>query len=269
MRRTALALLMLLLLSSGGVLFLAPQKLLTLADYAPPGAVFYFEVAPVSMRLGNAQRLEDFGQDQQWLANAMAKMPGKERPRIQRLLSDPATRIALSIPHFQPGRSGGTRLEFLLMAQTSRERFTDLVLAAQGWLRAALPPGHTVEMQPQPHLGAVVGEPPKRLYFYEDFPLFAVSNNPALIAGLLQIRYKNQPSLAAEREFLNARYALASSDGAVLYVNLRRLTPARSDRFFSAFTIIQALNITDWGTLAYGWEDVRGEIVRRTILIKN
>ncbi|HEY2934872.1 MAG TPA: hypothetical protein VGK99_24315 [Acidobacteriota bacterium] len=267
-RADLLAMLVLLLLASLSVLRWAPQRMGTLADYAPQGPVFYFEIAPRSMFLGNAEKLANFGQDQQWLANALAKMPTGERPRVQKLLSDQSTRIALSISDLHAAPAGATKLEFLLLAQTSREHFSDLALVGDRWLRAALPPGHAVEMQSRPRLGALVGEPPKRLYYYEDFPLYAVSNSPGLISLLLEIRYRNLPSLAAQREFRNTRQALASAGGAVLYVNLRRLTPARSNVFLSPFMILQALNITDWATLAYGWDDVRGEIVRRTILIR-
>jgi hypothetical protein len=260
-----------LVATSLALVHLVPEHADTLAELIPRNSLFYFEMQPRSIfsPQSNDKLLEHIEEDQQWIQEALLKLPEQQRHTLVQLFTDPETRMAVA-GSFSAGRQPELkRVDFLVLAQTSHRRFPELVELGSGWIREAIPPAHYIVLQKTPHLGVFVGEPPRRLYVYEEYPIFLVSNSPPLVSSVLQIRYKDLPSLARQPDFQKMQQA-AGSSGALLYVDLASvLKQSGWMESLPIVSVLQALNFKDWSGLGYHWDEVQGRVVRRTILIGN
>ncbi|MBI2822517.1 MAG: hypothetical protein HYX74_09855 [Acidobacteria bacterium] len=256
---------------SAATLRLTPELAGTLAERTPADPLFYFELQPQSAisRAGPQGLLAQLQEDQQWIAGALERLPDTDKELMSWLLSDAGTRMATSVFTLKKGVSGDARVEFLAMAQASEQSFAGLVELIDRYIRRAIPPGHYIPMQARPRIGVMVGEPPKRLYVYEDFPVYIVSNSPDLVLRALEIRYKGAPALAGQADFQKMLGAVSGTGGAMLYVSvpgLIRHSGLVAVPFVAALT--RTLNLRDWQVLGYHWDNVAGQAVRRTILLE-
>jgi hypothetical protein len=249
---------------------LVPEPTDTLAELVPRNSLFYFEMQPGSIFSSQSEDrlLEHIEEDQQWIEQALLKLPERQRHTLMRLFADPETRMAVAGSFSAGRRPEMKRVDFLALAQTSRRSFPELLELGSRWIHESIPPARYIEMQKTPRLGVFVGEPPKRLYVYEEYPIFLVSNSPSLVTAVLEIRYKSLPSLASKPDFQKMQRAVGSG-GAMLYLDLAGLL--KQSGWMESLPIVpvlQALNFRDWSGLGYHWDEVQGQVVRRTILIQ-
>ena len=265
-----LLLVFLLLGLSGALLRLVPERAGTLAEMTPTAPLFYFEIHPQSTSLTAPAEglLAELGEDQQWIGDALKKVSPQDQPLLQQLCADPETRLAVSVANPRREASDDIRIDFLAVARTSQARFRSLVNLVEGVISRAIPPAHYIEMQQSPRLGVIVGEPPRRLYIYQESPLYLVSNSRDLMLEALAIRYRGHPALARQHDYQKLRRAMTGSNGALLYVNLRSLADGPGlDKAAPFIAALGAFNL-DLQVLGYQWDYVRGQVVRRAILIE-
>lgn len=260
-----------LALLSLAFLRLVPEQSATLAELTPSSPLFYFEMYPHSLNFQKSGErvLAQLGEEPERISKAMEKLPEQERQLASRLLADPETRVAVSAFNFKSHPPDRIRFDFLVLSRTSAAKFSELAALANRWIAQAIPPAHYIEMQQNPRLGVFLGEPPKRLYVYQEYPDYALSNSPDLITRLLEIRYKGHPPLARQNDFQKMEQAIGSPEGALLYVSLAGLVK-QPDAASAApiVSVLQALRISEWRSVGYHWSEVQGQLVERTILIE-
>jgi len=253
------------------LLRLIPKQITTLAKLTPSEPLFYFQMHPRSLQFESSREkvFGQLGEEPERITEAIGKLAEPERLLVGKLLADPETNLAVAAYNFNRHTPDRIHFDFLFCAQTSRDRFPELSDLAGRWIGRAIPPAHYIEMQKTPRLGVLIGEPPRRLYVYEDYPTYAVSNSPDLITRLLEIRYKGHPALAGQSDFEKMERAVSGSEGALLYVSLADLVRQRDAALaVPLVSVLQALRINEWRSLGYHWSEVQGQLVQRTILIE-
>jgi hypothetical protein len=264
--------LLFLALSSAAVIWcLAPQRPLALAEAAPAGALFYFEIHPQSTLSAGPPNeiLLPFQGYVDWSSDSLQALPAPERDAARAIVSDPATRFAAVITEGPASNRDRAQVGFMLIATTSTRHFESLGRVADAIASRALEPGFYVELEKEPRLGVIIGHPPKRLYRYQEYPFLVLANAPELITEALEVRHKGRAALASEGDYKKARASLAVEGGALLYVHL----PELQSRLPSAFTpslsaLLRALDVIHWRVLVYHWSQIQGHPVKRVILLR-
>ena len=264
-------LLLLLLLAglSGSLLRLVPERSATLAEATPTDPLFYLEIQPQSIsRIAPRAGEAGLQEDQRWIGDILEKLSPQDRQLLRQICADPNTRLAVSVGNLQREASDVIRIDFLGVAQTSGKHFAAMVALVEAAIRRAIPPAHYIEMQRNPRLGVMVGEPPRRLYLYEESPLYMVSNSRALMLEALEIRYRGHPALAKQPKYQRLRGAATGFNGALLYVNLQQLVGRPELTIAAPFmAALGVFNLLDLQVLGYQWDYLQGQVVRRAILI--